>query len=1168
MTTADDRPLVEALVAECIEAMERGEPEPAARVCRERPHLLTKVQKRLAQLVDRGLLTPTVAAPAAIGPYRIVRELGSGGMGTVYLAEQQEPVRREVALKVVKLGMDTREVLARFAAERQALARMSHPHIAQVFDAGMTAEGRPYFVMEFVAGAPLTTFCDRRGLDTAARLALFTAVCRAVQHAHDRGFIHRDLKPSNVLVAEHEGTLVPKIIDFGIAKASTPIEQEQRTRLDQVLGTPEYMSPEQARSAGLDIDTRTDVYSLGTMLYELLCGELPFDSARLRRASWMETERILGEELPTAPSQRLAMVAEERIAARGGVRTNLRRKVAGELDWITLRALAKDREQRYPSPLAFAEDLERWLRNEPVLAAPPSRSYRLRKFVRRHRVAVTAALSVVLALAGGLSVSLAATVRAERARAGEAQALVDMRSFYGLARDAVGNLVDVADRQLVEVPQADAVRRRMLADAIAFYESLRVAAPRELALRIDIAAATTRLGVLQQRLGQTKDAVATLRDCVATFDALRREEPSQRRLAMLAIDAQRLFANALLADGQADAAKQRLRLALADLGAWRSRAETEPNEAKDRAADEFLAATLSGSLAYLSDEATEGALELFETSLAGFARAANDNPDARRLHAQTAARHAEALTRVGRLADAAAALAAALAHQDGLPAADSVELREQQAQLHKQSATVLRRLERFAEARQHQERAIAVYAALAAAHPDLVGHADNEAAGWHFLAQLEREDAQPERALASIRRAVAIRERLVEKSPQDHRQRARCVRSLLTQVGVETALATAAGRTGSPANDTLQRAAALAEALLAEHGDDVESLLVHAAVRTTRAGLATAQAKLPTARAEHLAVRDALLAGLQRWPRDVEIHHLLANCHLDLVRIALRSAALREAVEFGRSGLEYVDRGLAIDARHAGLREQAPQLASLLAAARLQSGDVEAGIGTLLQTLDTPAWGPEAQELAALLLAQRLAELRAHPQHGAWFERADAALRTAIANRGGVATALQRPVQQRGLSHTASRLRDLDLHVALAHLWSGNGDEAELAGTYADLLRLLDSMPDLETSRLREVHRLRAEWCLRRGDVAAAAVAAGRIQAADPEDPRHGYLAAVLLAKCAAAARSPGDAESHATAAVASLQQALANGMPAGELDDEEFDGLRRRADFVALRRR
>jgi serine/threonine protein kinase/Tfp pilus assembly protein PilF len=357
-----------------------------------------------------------------IGPYKILEEIGQGGFGVVYMAHQQEPVKRRVALKIVKLGMDTRQVVARFEAERQALALMDHPNIAKVLDGGTTGTGRPFFVMELVKGIRITDYCDQNDLSTRERLKLFIQICKAVQHAHQKGIIHRDLKPSNILVTLHDGVPVPKVIDFGIAKATQQelTDETVFTQFGHFMGTPAYVSPEQAEMSGLDVDTRSDIYSLGVLLYELLTGRTPFDSRELLAVGLEEMRRTIREKEPARPSTKLStlqaielttMAKHRRIEA-----SKLVRLIRGDLDWIVMKCLEKDRTRRYETAVGFAADLEHFLNNEPVSARPPSATYRLQKLVRRNKLAFAAAAAVMLAVIAGLVVSTWMYARERKAR--------------------------------------------------------------------------------------------------------------------------------------------------------------------------------------------------------------------------------------------------------------------------------------------------------------------------------------------------------------------------------------------------------------------------------------------------------------------------------------------------------------------------------------------------------------------------------------------------------------------------------------------------------------------------------------------------------------------------------------------------------------------------------
>jgi serine/threonine protein kinase len=571
------------------------------------------------------------------GPYRVLRPIGEGGMGAVYLAEHTGPIHREVALKVIKLGMDSRQVVARFDAERQVLALMEHPNIAHVYDAGTSDGGRPYFVMEYVYGVAITTYCDQHLLNTRQRLQLFGRVCLAVQHAHQKGVIHRDIKPSNVLVTEQDGLPLPKVIDFGIAKATDQCGSEHTafTLMGNFVGTPEYMSPEQADLNTSDIDTTTDVYSLGVLLYELLVGAPPFEGRWLRHAGMTELLRIIREEEAPTPSAKLTTLgdkASEVARHRRSDLATLRRELVGDVNWIVMKALEKDRQRRYASVSEMGADIRRHLEDQPVLASPPSNLYRAQKFIRRHKVLILAGFLIIISLVTGIIAfaweariaelrrreaefhrtranAQAAQALAERSRAEEQRARAEARrleadvqrseaeTLYNGVRDLAKSMIfDVGD-QIAQLQGATPAREILIRKSLEYLNRLAMHPRATPELRQELAEGYLKIGDLQggpalANLANPTAAMDSIQKSVSLLEALAKGDPQNPRLRHDLIQAylRRGRLQPLTADTDADS---RHALALAEA---RMTAEPEDIEARRDLVSSLCVEIPAGSL--------------------------------------------------------------------------------------------------------------------------------------------------------------------------------------------------------------------------------------------------------------------------------------------------------------------------------------------------------------------------------------------------------------------------------------------------------------------------------------------------------------------------------------------------------------------------------------------
>jgi serine/threonine protein kinase/tetratricopeptide (TPR) repeat protein len=713
-----------------------------------------------------------------IGPYKLLEQIGEGGFGVVFMAEQTRPVRRKVALKVLKPGMDTRQVVARFEAERQALAIMDHPNIAKVHDGGETASGRPYFVMELVKGTPITEFCDRNHLPVRERLELFLSICQAVQHAHQKGVIHRDLKPSNVLVTRHDTMPIVKVIDFGVAKAlgQNLTDKTLFTGIAQMIGTPLYMSPEQAGMSDLDIDTRSDIYSLGVLLYELLTGTTPFDPVRLRTAGYDEMRRIIREQEPPRPSTRLSTLGQAATTASSNRKCDPRRLsqlLRGDLDWIVMKALEKDRNGRYETANGFAMDIQRYLADEPVQACPPSAWYRLRKLVRRHKGPVVAASAIFILLGAGIVGTTTGLVRAITERnekdAARRQA-IDAAEAEAEARRQTRRALDTATDEVVgellgQQVQLTEQHREFLKKLLAYHAAFAAAKADDREGRESQAAGYFRVALIRQRLGELKGAEAAYREALAIGKQLVADFPDESAFRTELAYHENNLGLVLRATGRLPEAEALCRDALA---LRKELAAESPGEPKPR----YLLATTYRNLgSVLADTGRLPEAEAaFGEVLTICKKLAADFPETPNYRWELALGHQKLgvlLASTGRLPEAEAAFRDALAVSKPLAASfpNRPDYRHAWALDNLNLGNVLRDTGHPGEAERAFRDSVAILRRLAADFPNRPEFRHALGTVSNNLANLLSTTGQPEEAERVLNDAVALLKQLVADYP-------------------------------------------------------------------------------------------------------------------------------------------------------------------------------------------------------------------------------------------------------------------------------------------------------------------------------------------------------------------------------------------------------------------
>ncbi len=1136
--TADPRRVKELFVAALDQADPQARQALLDRECGGDSDLRRRLDVLLAahDRPDSGLERPfapagnvTIDAPAdavgtvVAGRYKLLEEIGEGGMGHVWMAEQVRPVKRLVALKLIKPGMDSKAVLARFEAERQALALMDHPNIAKVLDGGTTEQGRPYFVMELVKGLPLTEYCDDRRLSVRDRLDLFVQVCQAVQHAHQKGVIHRDLKPSNILVTEHDGRPVPKVIDFGLAKAlhgaRTLTERTLHTSYGTVVGTPSYMAPEQVGINALDVDTRSDIYALGVILFELLTGTTPVEKKRLHEAAWEEMRRLIREEEPPRPSVRLSSSrALPSLAAQRRVEpAQLSRLVRGELDWIVLKALEKDRNRRYETANGLALDVLRHLGGEPVLAVPPSAAYKLRKFVRKYRAGLTVAALCAGLVVGGALVTGWQAVRARRAERqavterdrataaaeAERQAKQQAEAARQQAMDALRATTDeVVERLIGAKPELGPAEREFLEAAVKRWQAFAAEAGESEQARAIRAEGANRVAALRERLGQHEETVAGYRKALGLWGKLVADFPAvpeyRRGLAASHSGLGSMFFNA----GRLPESEEQDRQALALRERLVADFPTAPEYRRALAVSHNNLGIVLGGLGRRAE--AEAAFRRAVTALEPLAAEAAAAPKDRQSLADYRTNLGVLLNQQGKHREAEAELRQAVAIDERLAGEFPTApwYRSALARVLTNRGAILHRLERHAEAEAECRRGIALLEGLVADYPAIPRYRGNLAALYHNLGNdLERLGKRPE-AEAEFRKAVAANERLAAEFPGVvvHREflgnNHRALGALLRDMGKF-----------AEAEAEYRHALAVREKLVADSPATPAYRRALATIHEDLGHLLSRMGRKSEAEAEHrqaLALRQKLAAD---FPAAPEYRAGVGRSYNDLGLVLANLGRRAEAEAEHRRGLAVQER---LVADHPGVPEY-----------RISLGGSQCNIGKVLRSDRRPE---QALEWYARAIATLEAVRREVPSN--------ATAREFLSNSYG------------GRAQTLASLR-------------------RYAESTADWDKAIELTPERRPSRMgRALSRVMA------GQVEAALREADEL--AKDADANTLYNAACVYALAAARgapSAGPRAPESYAARAVEFLRQAVAKGYKdVGHMKaDDDLAALRDRDDFRAL---